>query len=811
MTAQSTAYQLPPLDLLDCALPSESKEELLANARLLQQSLAQFGIEVALGDITKGPSITRFEFHVAPGVRMQRIQGLSNNLMAALQATSIRILAPIPGKSTVGVELPNLVKTQVVIRALLESEEWRNSPACLPIALGKEVSGHPIIVDLADMPHLLIAGSTGSGKSVCLNAIIISLLYRFSPDQLRLMLIDCKGVEFQQYNTLPHLLAPVMSTAAESLNALQWVVNEMETRYKIFAQVGARDIKSFNDRPTVEHVLGEDEIVIPQKFSYIVVVMDELADLLRETRTEVEKYLARITQVGNAAGIHCIVAVERPSVDVVPGIIKANIPARLSFRLPSKVNSISVFDRSGAEELQANGDFLYLVNSSENYVHGQGALISDRESQKIVDFITRQVNSPANTGVESDIEIAAEGGAEGGIDEDEETVQQCIDIVCVERKASASLLQRTMGFGHTRAARMIEELARRGVIGPSKGAEAREVLFTIESPQVPPIIETEAPLPTTETSITYTCPICAKECSVAQSLTGQNVVCPNCNQEFYASPLDVKSVEPDELAARNRYTLPAKLPFFKSGRKHLLAKHFADLVTREKYDEEGKRELACMAADLGLTQSDLVEVQSGLAKLQRKRADQEFQPIKQRIQSSLMLTDEDEKAIRKLEEKYGIRGLLGEFTKIYRANYIMATKGRLPSPIQTGLMLDESELVYHQIRTTWHQSRVNNYSFAGPSLSIPIVKGLRYRMASYDVARTEAMTPLSKGVLYVTSKRLLFVGESRNTSINLSRVVNFQIFKDALKVEKSTGKPDLFSMDVADAGYITTMIGLLRE
>ncbi|HZI32550.1 MAG TPA: DNA translocase FtsK, partial [Candidatus Binatia bacterium] len=347
-------YQLPTMDFLQhpdmTVKPTESKEELMANARLMQQTLAQFDIDVSLGDITKGPTITRYELHPAPGVKLEKIQGLSNNLAAALRAERIHILAPVPGKSSVGVEVPNVVKTKVIMRDLFESDEWRHSKARIPIALGKDVYGHPIIADLAEMPHLLIAGSTGSGKSVCINSIIASLLYRFSPDQLRFVMIDPKVVELQLYNALPHLVVPVVTDPKKVLLALRWVVNEMEKRYQIFAKVGVRNIKSFNDRPknkplpqpelelqlttkkekveagadgfAVEVdeeivVPREDDIIIPEKLSYIVVIIDELADLMLVAPADVEMAIARITQMARAAGIHCIVATQRPSVDVI--------------------------------------------------------------------------------------------------------------------------------------------------------------------------------------------------------------------------------------------------------------------------------------------------------------------------------------------------------------------------------------------------------------------------------------------------------------------------------------------------------------
>src|ERR1017187_4002649 len=388
-------YQLPPMDLLQhpdlTVKPTESKEKLLANANLMKQTLAQFEIPVEIGDITKGPTITRYELHPAPGVKLEKITALSNNIAAVLKAERIHILAPVPGKSSVGIEVPNPVKTTVIVRDLFESEEWRNSKAKIPIALGKDVYGHPIIADLSEMPHVLIAGSTGSGKSVCINAIITSLLYRFSPDQLRFVMIDPKVVELQQYNALPHLVVPVVTDPKKVILALRWVVNEMEKRYQIFARVGVRNISSFNSRPknkplpsrepelplqakkekvepgaegfAVEVdeeivVPRDDDIVIPEKLSYIVVIIDELADLMLVAPADVEMAIARITQMARAAGIHCIVATQRPSVDVITGVIKANITARIAFQCASRVDSRTILDAMGADKLLGKGDML---------------------------------------------------------------------------------------------------------------------------------------------------------------------------------------------------------------------------------------------------------------------------------------------------------------------------------------------------------------------------------------------------------------------------------------------------------------------
>jgi len=510
-------YQLPPLDFLQHAdlnvKPTESKEELMANARLMQQTLAQFDIEVSLGDITKGPTITRYELHPAPGVKLEKIQALSNNLAAALKAERIHILAPVPGKSSVGIEVPNAVKTKVIMRDLFESDEWRNTKAKIPIALGKDVYGHPIIADLTEMPHLLIAGSTGSGKSVCINSIIASLLYRFTPDQLRFVMIDPKVVELQQYNVLPHLVVPVVTDPKKVILALRWVVNEMEKRYQIFARCACRNIATFNSRPNKKPVPQEPElpltakkekvepgadgfavevdeaivvpreedIVIPEKLSYIVVIIDELADLMLVAPADVEMAIARITQMARAAGIHCIVATQRPSVDVITGVIKANIPARIAFQVASRVDSRTILDAMGADKLLGKGDMLYLPPGSAKLHRAQGALITDQELQSIVDFIAQQGKPSYEMEIHQQLSKPAPGaGIESGIDEDEEIVQQCIEVIRSEQKASVSLLQRRLRLGYGRAARIMDELENRGIVGPSKGAEPRDILIDLD-------------------------------------------------------------------------------------------------------------------------------------------------------------------------------------------------------------------------------------------------------------------------------------------------------------------------------------------
>ena len=505
-------YKLPKSMLLDepapATAPTETREQLLSNARLLKDTLKQFNIDVTEGDITKGPTITRYELHPAPGVRLERISALANNISAAIKAEHINILAPVPGRSSVGIEVPNRIKTKVLFRNIIDSPEWKNSKAKIPLALGKDVYGKPIVADLSEMPHLLIAGATGSGKSVCINSIVASLLFRFSPEELRFVMIDPKVVELQIYNGLPHLAAPVVHDPKKVTLALKWVVNEMEKRYQIFAKVGARNIAGFNSRskkkpektaqPELPLDEGEgfavemdqevsvprdEEIEIPEKLSYIVVIIDELADLMLMAKNDVENSIARITQMARAAGIHCIVATQRPSVDVITGVIKANIPARIAFQVAAKVDSRTILDAMGADKLLGKGDMLFLPPGTSNLRRVQGCLVTDDEINRIVEIVNNQAKPSYDKDMERQLETPApgNGGNGGGIDEDEDLIQQCIEVIRVEQKASVSLMQRRLRLGYTRAARIMDEIEDRGLVGPSRGAEPREILFDIEN------------------------------------------------------------------------------------------------------------------------------------------------------------------------------------------------------------------------------------------------------------------------------------------------------------------------------------------
>ncbi len=510
-------YELPGIDLLEehdnegrvAADPAELAEI----QGILIDTLEQFGIKVAPGDITKGPTITRYEVYPAKGVRVDKIVSLERDLARATRAERINILAPIPGKDTVGIELANSRKVKVTLRELLQSEDWNASTAKLPIALGKDVYGKTIIADLAQMPHLLVAGTTGSGKSVCINALIASMLYRFTPDQLRFIMIDPKVVEMQVYNTLPHLVIPVVTDPKKVLLALRWVIDEMEKRYKIFAKAGMRNITGFNGRPKkktqkeLDAVAGDavpggddalpndrpgtaspatinvprdDEPIVPDHMPYIVVIIDELADLMQTAPADVESAIARITQMARAAGIHLIVATQTPRADVITGVIKANIPSRIAFQVASKIDSRVILDENGADRLLGQGDMLYLPPSTSRLIRAQGVLVTDDEIGRLVDFVSAQSSPAFDLAMHERMESAA-APSDDVTDEDEELVEKCLEIIRQEKRASTSLLQRRLRLGYTRAARIVDILEQRGILGPGEGAKPREILVDLDA------------------------------------------------------------------------------------------------------------------------------------------------------------------------------------------------------------------------------------------------------------------------------------------------------------------------------------------
>ena len=517
-------YQLPPLDLLD-PLDEEGRSPtdhvgLLAIQNTILETLKHFGIIAHAGDITKGPSITRFEVYPESGVRVDRITSLERDLARATRAQSINILAPIPGKDTVGIELANPSKVKVTLRELLETENWLHSGAKLPLALGKDVYGKTIIADLAKMPHCLVAGTTGSGKSVCINSIIASLLFRYTPEELRFIMIDPKVVEMQIYNELPHLVTPVVTDPKKVLLALRWVVDEMEQRYQIFAKSGVRNITSFNERPlpksqkeldeekaakdaeappVVDEEKGvadeepdeepmappvsvprDDELIIPDRMPYIVVIIDELADLMQTAPADVEGAIARITQMARAAGIHLIVATQTPRADVVTGIIKANIPSRIAFQVASGLDSRVILDQKGAEKLLGQGDMLYLPPGTSTLLRAQGVLVTDEEIRRLVDFVAAQAKPNFEASMHEKLNSSSQDAGDV-TDEDEELVQKVLEIMKQERRASTSLFQRRLRLGYTRSARIVDILEQRGILGPRDGAKDREILVDLDA------------------------------------------------------------------------------------------------------------------------------------------------------------------------------------------------------------------------------------------------------------------------------------------------------------------------------------------
>ncbi|HZR79304.1 MAG TPA: DNA translocase FtsK [Chthoniobacterales bacterium] len=506
LTSQSwdpAKYALPGLDLLNEHDPAgrggADPSELQRVQQTLIDTLGQFGIAVAAGDITKGPTITRYEVYPAKGVRVDKIVALERDLARATRAERINILAPIPGKDTVGIELANTRKVTVTLRELFESTDWEESKvkSRIPLALGKDVYGKAIIADLAQMPHLLVAGTTGAGKSVCINALVASMLFRFTPEELRFIMIDPKVVELQHYNALPHLAFPVVTDPKKVLLALRWLIDEMERRYKMFARVGVRNIISFNARPkkktAVEldekpaqdsgeiNVPREHDQPIPEKIPYVVVVIDELADLMQTAPADVESAIARITQMARAAGIHLIVATQTPRADVITGVIKANIPSRIAFQVASKIDSRVILDENGADRLLGQGDMLYLPPSASRLIRAQGVLVTDEEIRRLVEFVSAQARPAFDPAMHEKLQAGSSSTEEEVSEEDEELVEKCLEIIRQEKRASTSLLQRRLRLGYTRAARIVDILEQRGILGPGEGAKPREILVDLDA------------------------------------------------------------------------------------------------------------------------------------------------------------------------------------------------------------------------------------------------------------------------------------------------------------------------------------------
>lgn len=461
----SGGYQLPPLSLL-ADLPgtrNKGRADPSEVAKALEQTLLSFGVEAKVVRWEQGPVVTRFEVQPAPGVRVQKISSLTNDIALGLAAPSVRIEAPIPGKSAVGIELPNQKTSLVHIKGILASEEYQRAPALLTVALGKDIAGHPILADLADMPHLLIAGATGSGKSVMLNAIIASLLFRCTPRDLRLLMIDPKRVEFTDYNAIPHLLAPVVTNPRATAAALKEMLREMEDRFERFASSGTRNIQGYNQLPDVEPL------------PYIVIIVDELADLMMVAPADFEDVICRLAQMTRATGIHLVVATQRPSVDVITGLIKANIPSRIAFAVSSQVDSRTILDMPGAEKLLGKGDMLFMPIGAARPIRAQGSFIADSEIQALVGWWKAQ-GRPI---YDHDL-LHPERSDTDGEGEEDTLLAEAARIIVRAGYGSVSLLQRKMKIGYVRAARMIDQLEEKGIVGPAQGSTPREVLVGLE-------------------------------------------------------------------------------------------------------------------------------------------------------------------------------------------------------------------------------------------------------------------------------------------------------------------------------------------
>ncbi|MBL0224613.1 MAG: DNA translocase FtsK 4TM domain-containing protein [Geobacteraceae bacterium] len=512
-------FRTPPFSLLDTPPATEKKldrDALTMNARLLEKKLKDYGIDGEVVEICPGPVITMYEFSPAPGIKISRIAGLADDLTMALQAMSIRIVAPIPGKGVVGIEVPNRDRDMVFLSEIFNCEEFHHNKMKLPLALGKDIAGVPVVTDLAKAPHLLVAGSTGSGKSVSINTMILSLLYMFEPRDVRMIMVDPKMLEFSMYEGIPHLLLPVVTEPKKASLALKWAVNEMERRYRLLSDKGVRNIDSYNKKLAGEaleleemnSVIPEDEIIeeleeiideeggevlddpIPfvmddtealehVHLPYIVVIVDELADLMMVAGREVEEHIARLAQKARASGIHLILATQRPSVDVITGLIKANLPSRISFQVTSKVDSRTILDCNGAESLLGAGDMLYMPPGTSRLHRIHGAFVSDAEVQRVVDFLKKQ-GKPVYEKSILEMKDPDEKGGSGNDEELDERWEDALRLVAETRQASISMVQRRLRIGYNRAARIVEMMEHEGMIAPSDGtSKPREIYMDI--------------------------------------------------------------------------------------------------------------------------------------------------------------------------------------------------------------------------------------------------------------------------------------------------------------------------------------------
>jgi S-DNA-T family DNA segregation ATPase FtsK/SpoIIIE len=464
-----TDWKLPPFDLLEDSKTTVDSGNIEANVAIVQKTLADFGIEVEMGEVNVGPTVTQYTLRPNVGVKLSQIAALQNDLALSLSATSLRMELPIPGKALVGIEIPNKTSSIVRLRDVMQTESFVAHKSKLVIALGRDVAGHPVVADLAKMPHLLIAGATGTGKSVCINSILISLLYRNTPQDVKFIVVDPKRVELNLYNGIPHLLTPTVTDPDKAVNALKWAVAEMDRRYRVLAEAGKRNIAEYNE-------------VGNAKLHYIVIIVDELADLMSVAKNDIEAAIVRLSQMARAVGIHLVLATQRPSVEVITGLIKANITSRIAFAVASQIDSRTILDGSGAEQLLGNGDMLFISAEASKPRRIQGTYLNEKEVGRVVDFFKKQVGA-----VIYDDQITEKQKHGGGIpgmegtgsdDGGDELLTEATEVVQQAGKASASLLQRRLRVGYARAARLLDLMEDRGIIGPGDGAKPRDVYIT---------------------------------------------------------------------------------------------------------------------------------------------------------------------------------------------------------------------------------------------------------------------------------------------------------------------------------------------
>ena len=455
-------WKLPPFDLLDDNKQKVDSGNIEANCQVIKKTLSDFGIRVEMGEVSIGPTVTQYTFKPADGVKLSQIASLEDNLALALAARSIRMELPIPGKALVGVEIPNVVNAVVRLRDCIEAQDFISSKSNLTLAVGRDVAGKNILADLAGMPHLLVAGATGTGKSVCINSLLLSLLYRNTPQDVKFILVDPKRVELNLYNGIPHLLTPPILDSDKAINALKWAVNEMDRRYRLFSESNKRNISEFNT-------------ATQNKLPYIVIIVDELADLMSIAKVDVEKAIVRLAQLARAVGIHLILATQRPSVDVITGLIKANITTRFAFKTGSQVDSRTIIDFAGAEGLLGKGDMLIKSSDYPAPKRVQAAFVDEKEVKRVVDFLRQQAGAVIYS--EEVTEKPRPGGANShsGTEEDDPMFEQAVEQVKLAGKASTSFLQRRLGLGYNRAARIIDIMEERGIVGPANGSKQREV------------------------------------------------------------------------------------------------------------------------------------------------------------------------------------------------------------------------------------------------------------------------------------------------------------------------------------------------